>query len=86
MSSKSAAAVSIGAKVSKLMPGGPAAKAGLKIDDVVTKLDSRTINSAQDLTAAVRLLAPNTQITLTVTRAGVPQDIKVTLGDAVNLK
>ena len=86
MSSKSAAAVSIGAKVSKLMPGGPAAKAGLKIDDVVTKLDGRTINSAQDLTAAVRLLAPNTQITLTVTRAGVPQDIKVTLGDAVNLK
>jgi hypothetical protein len=34
----------------------------------------------------VRLLAPNTQITLTVNRAGVPQDIKVTLGDAVNLK
>jgi putative serine protease PepD len=86
MSSKSDAAVSIGAKVSKLMPGGPAAKSGLKVGDVVTKLDGRTINSAQDLTAAVRLLAPNTQVTLTVLRAGVPQEIQVTLGDAVNLK
>lgn len=86
MSSKSAAAVSVGAKVSKLMPGGPAAKAGLKVGDIVTKLDGRTINSAQDLTAAVRLLAPETKVTLTVLRDGAPQDIQVTLGDAVNLK
>lgn len=86
MSSKSPAAVSVGAKVSKLMAGGPAEKAGLKIGDVITKLDSRTIDSAQDLTAAVRLLAPNTQVTLTVLRAGVPQQITVTLGNAVNLK
>ena len=86
MSSKSAAAVSIGAEISKLMPGGPAEKSGLKVGDIVTKLDGRIVNSAQDLTAAVRLLAPNTKVTLTVLRAGVPQEIVVTLGNAVNLK
>lgn len=86
MSSSSSAAVSIGAKIAKLMAGGPAEKAGLKAGDIVTKLNSDEINSATDLTAAVRLLAPGTKVTLTVLRNGQQITVDVSLGNANNLK
>ena len=43
------------------------------------------MNSAIDLTADVRLLAPGTKVTLTVLRDGQELKIDVILGDAVNL-
>ena len=76
---------SIGAKIAKLMPGSPAVKAGLKVGDVVTEFNGKPVNSATDLTADVRVLAPGTKVTLTVLRGGQLVKINVTLGDAVNL-
>ncbi|MEN9989032.1 MAG: hypothetical protein RL508_11 [Actinomycetota bacterium] len=86
LSSGSDAAVTIGAKVVKLTPGGPAAKAGLKVGDVVTRFNNLIVNSATDLTADVRIQAPNTQVELTVLRGGQSLKIHVTLGNAINLK
>ena len=82
---KNGAGFSVGAKIAKLMPGSPAVKAGLKAGDIVTAFDGKTVNSATDLTADVRLLAPGTKVTLTVLRGGQELKIDVILGDAVNL-
>ena len=86
MSSSSSAAVSIGAKIAKLTAGGPAAKAGLKVGDIVTRFNNLQVNSATDLTANVRIQAPNTMVKLTVLRGGQTLTIEVTLGNAINLK
>ena len=85
MSSTGGGGFSIGAKISKLMPNSPAGKAGLQVGDVVTRFNGKAVNSATDLTADVRLLAPGTKVTLTVLRGGKSIQIEVTLGNAVNL-
>ncbi|MEY4067473.1 MAG: hypothetical protein RIQ44_685, partial [Actinomycetota bacterium] len=77
---KNGAGFSVGAKIAKLMPGSPAVKAGLKAGDIVTAFDGKTVNSATDLTADVRLLAPGTKVTLTVLRDGQELKIDVILG------
>jgi putative serine protease PepD len=86
MSSTDGSGFSIGAKVAKLMSGSPAEKAGLKVGDVVTAFNGKAVNSATDLTADVRLLAPGTKVQLTVLRGGKKITVDVILGDAVNLK
>jgi putative serine protease PepD len=85
MSSGGSSGFSIGAKIAKLMPNSPAGKAGLQVGDVVTAFNGKAVNSATDLTADVRLLAPGTQVTLTVLRGGKSIQVTVTLGNAVNL-
>jgi putative serine protease PepD len=85
MSSGGSSGFSIGAKIAKLMPNSPAGKAGLQVGDVVTAFNGKAVNSATDLTADVRLLAPGTKVTLTVLRGGKSIQIDVTLGNAVNL-
>src|ERR1700751_4318975 len=41
-----------GARISKIVTGSPAAKAGLKVGDVITAFDGHAVTSADDLTAA----------------------------------
>lgn len=69
-----------GATVASVVAGSPAASAGLKAGDVITKVDSATIASANDLTAAISAHAPSDKVTVTLTRAGATKTIDVTLG------
>ncbi|MBA2308622.1 MAG: trypsin-like peptidase domain-containing protein [Pseudonocardiales bacterium] len=55
-----------GAQISELTPGGAAERAGLKVGDVITKLDNRRITDADELVAAVREHAPGDTVALTV--------------------
>ncbi|MCV7259266.1 S1C family serine protease [Mycobacterium shimoidei] len=72
-----------GAKVVDVVPGGAAAGAGLPSGVVVTKVNDRTINSADGLVAAVRSKAPGEKITLTYLEpSGESRTIQVTLGKA----
>jgi len=72
-----------GAKIMEVIPGGPAAAAGLPSGVVVTKLDDRIINSADGLVAAVRSKAPGDKVTLTYSQpSGGNQTVEVTLGQA----
>ena len=86
MSSNDGSGFSIGAKIAKLMTNSPAAKAGLKVGDVVIAFNGKVVNDATTLTADVRLLAPGTKVQLTVLRGGKKITIDVVLGDAVNLQ
>jgi putative serine protease PepD len=69
-----------GAQIATVTSGGPAGKAGLKAGDVITKVGSRLIGSADDLAAATRAHQPGDQVTLTVLRGGKTSTITVTLG------
>ncbi|OBI50723.1 peptidase S1 [Mycobacterium kyorinense] len=72
-----------GAKVVDVVPGGAAASAGLPSGVVVTKVNDRTINSADGLVAAVRSKAPGDKVTLTyLDPSGDSRTVQVTLGKA----
>ncbi|MFE0021485.1 trypsin-like peptidase domain-containing protein [Amycolatopsis sp. NPDC059021] len=66
-----------GAQLGDITPGSPAEKAGLKPGDVVTKIDDRTIDSADTLIAAIRTRAPDEKVTFTLNNS---RTVDVTLG------
>jgi serine protease Do len=78
--------VTEGAIVNEVSAGGPAAKAGLKLDDVVIAIDGQKVSSASALTRTVALKRPGTASTLTLYRNGTKQDVKVTLGTRPDLE
>ena len=84
--STDSASFSIGAKVEKLTPGGPAEKAGLLPGDVVVKFNGQTVTTAGELTAAVRSLPAGTKTHLELVRAGETIKLDVVLGDAKDLQ
>lgn len=57
-----------GALVEDVVPNSPAAKAGLKTEDVIVRFGDRAINSFTDLEAAVGTARPNSRIQLTIVR------------------
>ena len=72
-----------GAKVVEVVPNGAAAAAGMPGKVVVTKVDDRTVNSADALVAAVRSKAPGDKVTLTYKDpSGDTKKVQVTLGKA----
>ena len=72
-----------GALISKgnkaIAPGGPAALAGLKAGDLITKFDGRTINSAKELIVAIRAKSVGDKVVLTYIRNEVTGTATVTL-------
>lgn len=73
-----------GAVIKDVSSGSPAAKAGLKSGDVVTKLNGHSVSDAESLTAAVREASAGQEVDVSYTRGGNTSDTKVTLGDASN--
>jgi putative serine protease PepD len=72
------------AQVLEATPDGPAAKAGIPAGAIVTKVDSRTIDSADALIAAVRSHQPGDKVKITYTddQGNNPKTIEVTLTGA----
>ncbi|HUB65044.1 MAG TPA: DegQ family serine endoprotease [Methylocella sp.] len=71
--------ISSGALVSKVVPDSPAAKAGIKSGDVITKLDENAVTSSSDLRNGVGEKAPGTDVRLTLLRDGKEQTVTATL-------
>jgi serine protease Do len=63
-----------GMKVGAVQPGGAGAKAGLKTDDVLQRVEGRRVGSWPEFRA---LLRPNAELTLTVLRDG--KEVELTL-------
>jgi putative serine protease PepD len=72
--------VTNGAQITTVVKGSPAAKAGLKVGDVVTGFDGTAIKSADDLTAAVFNSKSGETVSVTVKRHGATKTLHVTLG------
>ena len=72
----------VGVRVAGVVPGGAAARAGLKPGDVVTKIAGRTIRKRSDALAAIQLHRPGESFPLTYLRDGRPQTVTLTLPPA----
>jgi putative serine protease PepD len=71
-----------GALVSNVTAGSAAAKAGLQQGDVVTGVDGKPIDDANDLVAAVQAGAVGQKMTIEYTRNGAKKSATVTLSEA----
>ncbi len=70
-----------GVIVTDLNPAnGPAAKAGLKPDDIITAIDGRAVTSLEDLRLLVAQTSPGTTVRVDYLRDAKPQTAQVTLG------
>ena len=70
-----------GARITNVRDDSPAADAGLKSGDVVTKIDDTTVSDDDDLIRAIRAHDPGDDVTVTYTRDGNTEEAEVTLGD-----
>jgi serine protease Do len=68
-----------GAVVTQVEPNSPAAKAGLKVGDVIAELDGQKVTDAGQLQVEVGQKTPGTTITLQVIRDGKNTTLPVTL-------
>ncbi len=68
-----------GAVVTQVEPNSPGAKAGLKVGDVITELNGKTVSDAGELQVKVGEQQPGTTLHLKALRDGKPVDVPVTL-------
>ena len=69
-----------GALVADVVPGGPAAKAGLRQRDVIIDFNGQSVKNAHDLPALVAKAPVGERVTLTLRRDGKTQEVPVTVG------
>jgi serine protease Do len=75
-----------GAIVDKAMPDTPAANAGLREGDVITKVNGQEIKDAGDLTRQIGMMKPGEKVQLTYFRDGAEQTVEVALASQNNEK
>ncbi|MBV8104771.1 MAG: Do family serine endopeptidase [Hyphomicrobiales bacterium] len=73
-----------GAIVDKTMSGTPAADAGLKAGDVITKLNGQPVQDAGDLTRRIGSMKPGDKVELTYLRDGAEKAADLTLASQKN--
>lgn len=70
-----------GAQIGAVVPGSPAAAAGIAAGDVVTKVGDAPVQNFPDLIARIGAQTPGQQVSLTVASGGgAPRTVQVTLG------
>jgi membrane-associated protease RseP (regulator of RpoE activity) len=67
--------------VRSLMPDGPAAKAGIAINDVITRVGDHAITSPAELSKCISGKKPGETITVELIHKGKPAKVEVTLGN-----
>ena len=68
-----------GALITQVEPDSPGAKAGLKVGDIITELNGKTVNDAGELQVVVGQSQPGTTLRLKALRDGKSEDLPVTL-------
>lgn len=72
--------ISSGVFVCSTEEGSAAEKAGLKLGDVITKVDDTEIKTVEDLNAAKKKYSAGDTVTLTIYRAGETMEVDITWG------
>ncbi|MGI8863167.1 MAG: S1C family serine protease [Solirubrobacteraceae bacterium] len=67
-----------------VLPGSPAAGAGLRPGDVITAINGKAVSSTSQFIQSVDRYPPGTKLTLTIKRGGGTQQIPITLGTRPN--
>ena len=70
-----------GAIVTDAQEDSPAAQAGIKSTDVISKVDGKEIKGPRELARVIAGYEPNTDVNVTIWRDGKSQDVTVKLGD-----
>ncbi len=70
-----------GVFVSQVEPNGPAEKAGLKAEDIITGIDGKPIKNGQDLIDMVSATPVGNSVNVAVLRDGKKENFKITIGD-----
>jgi len=73
-----------GVGVTRVVPGSPAEKAGLRKDDVILRLDGENITSVRKLNRLVAEIAPDQSVKVTVSRGGAEQEVTATIAKRDN--
>ncbi len=74
-----------GVRISTVTPNAPAAKAGLKPDDIITSVDGKPVKDGDELVAIVSEKAPGSTVRLGYVRDGKPQTAEVGIMDRSKL-
>ncbi len=74
-----------GVLVSDVKAGGPADKAGIKVEDVITALDAKPVRNGEDLVATIATTPVGTRIKVTALREGKPLELTVTVADRAEI-
>ena len=74
-----------GVVVTKVVPGSPADKAGIKVGDIIEKLNGKGIRSAQQLRNTLGITRPGTPVDLVLSRNDHEFTLKATVGSAKEL-
>jgi serine protease Do len=70
-----------GALVAEPQANSPAAKAGIKSGDVITKVNGESVNDARSLARRISTLSPGASVKLTLVRGGKEEVVTLTLGE-----
>ncbi len=76
--------ISGGALIQEVLSGGPAEAAGLKVGDVITKVDNVSLDANHQLADVLATYKPDDKVTLTVWRGTATRTITVKLGQNPN--
>jgi S1-C subfamily serine protease len=67
--------------VISVKPDGPAARSGLMLGDVLVALDGAPVGAPDDVQAVVGARRVGSTLTATIVRAGVPTEVRITIGE-----
>lgn len=70
-----------GVIISQIGPAQPAAKAGLKVGDIITTINGKTVKDGDDLVAQISSYKPGTTVDIGYLRDGKQSHANVTIGD-----
>ena len=68
-------------KVTAVLDGSPAAKAGLKVGDVIERVEDKRVRTIKAAFDAMGTVKPGDKVTLNVRRDGQALDLKITAGE-----
>ena len=71
--------IASGGGQSAIVNNGPADKAGVEVNDIITKVDGQQVNERHSLSSLLAKYKPGDTVTLVVVRDGDEREIKVTL-------
>jgi hypothetical protein len=70
-------------RVEKVLPGGPAAQAGLRTGDQIEAVEGKAVRSVADVLAAANKITPGRAARLSIVRGEEKHDIRVTAGEGL---
>lgn len=73
-----------GVGITRVIADSPAAKAGLRKDDVILRLDGENVTSVRKLNRLVSEIAPDHTVKITISRNGAEQELTATMGKRTN--